>query len=300
MKKRALVPIMALLISASLGQTAQAAPVQAPIIGEIERITINNANDPWSGGTIVVDGAAVILPKNLLIDLPANRVTLKHLFDQAPAACLATGETGLAKADVCNATGAGGLATIAANMTNGGNTIAGDVFIQKGVESVTGPVTYINHTDGYFRINGVPGDPNTGIMIRINDPTSRHTVQQGLGCAPVNAATGRVPSNCSPDPRFNPGPGQLCDRLHHGLPRLHPEHGAPPVSRCAWSRRDNRTEYGHRHGRRPLPGDQPEREPHRNRERFSPVRPHSARRQCHGPRATSRRSTASASSPPTR
>ena len=222
MKKRALVPIMALLISASLGQTAQAAPVQAPIIGEIERITINNANDPWSGGTIVVDGAAVILPKNLLIDLPANRVTLKHLFDQAPAACLATGETGLAKADVCNATGAGGLATIAANMTNGGNTIAGDVFIQKGVESVTGPVTYINHTDGYFRINGVPGDPNTGIMIRINDPTSRHTVQQGLGCAPVNAATGRVPSNCSPDPRFTLDPDNYVIVFTTGYPACIP------------------------------------------------------------------------------
>ncbi|MFB3886434.1 MAG: FG-GAP-like repeat-containing protein [Thermodesulfobacteriota bacterium] len=183
------------LILSGFLSLSQAAPVQAPITGEIERIFIDNVADPWSGGTIVVGGQSVILPRNLLIDLPANRLTLKQLFDQAPAACLATGETGLAKGDRCNTTGTGGFATIAANRTNGGNVIAGDVFIEKGRELVAGPVTFINYTDGYFRVNGVPGDPNAGVMVRLNDPTGRHTVQQGLGCLP-----GAL--NCSPDPRF--------------------------------------------------------------------------------------------------
>ena len=89
---------------------AQAAPTLANIIGEIERITIDNPADHYSGGTIVVGGQIVILPRNLLLDLPANRLTLKQLFDQAPAACVANGETGLAKADACNTSGAGGFA----------------------------------------------------------------------------------------------------------------------------------------------------------------------------------------------
>ena len=44
----------------------------------------------------------MVIPRNLLIDLPANRLTLQQLFAQAPPACLANGETGLAKADRCN------------------------------------------------------------------------------------------------------------------------------------------------------------------------------------------------------
>jgi len=121
-----------------------------PILGEIERISIDNAADHWSGGTIVVGGQVVILPRNLLLDLPANRLTLKQLFDQAPAACVANGESGLAKADLCNQSGAGGFAVLSANRSDFGNVIAGDVFLQKGQESVTGTVTFINYDDGYY------------------------------------------------------------------------------------------------------------------------------------------------------
>jgi hypothetical protein len=165
-----------------------------PIIGEVERITINTRNDHWSGGIIQVGGQNVIIPRNVLIDLPANRLTLKEIYDQAPAACLALGETGLAKGDACNSTGAGGYATIHANTTAAGNVIAGDVFIAKGIETVTGQVTYIDYDNGYYRLGGLPGSATTGVMVRLNDPDGRHTVQQGPGCAGG--------PNCSPDPRF--------------------------------------------------------------------------------------------------
>ena len=190
-----LIAFFVFLVFGGFGPLAQAAPVQAPITGEIERVFIDDINDPWSGGRIIVGGQSVILPRNLLIDLPANRLTLKQIFNLAPPTCLAAGETGLAKGDRCNTSGTGGFATIAANRTNGGNTIAGDVLIEKGKELVAGPVTFINYTDGYFRVNGVPGDSNKGVMVRLNDPSGRHTVQQGLGCLPGA-------SNCSPDPRF--------------------------------------------------------------------------------------------------
>ena len=175
---------------------ARGAPVMAPIVGEIERISLDDPADVWSGGRIVVRGDNVVIPRNLLIDLPANRLTLQQLFAQAPPACLANGETGLAKADRCNIDATGGLATIFANRTLGGNVIAGDVRIAKAVESVTGVVTYISYADGYFRLNGISGDAATGVMVRVNDPSSRHTIQQGSGCAPGNT------ENCSADTRF--------------------------------------------------------------------------------------------------
>ena len=182
--------------------TLQAAPTAAPISGEIQHLSLTTPGDYWSGGTIVVGNQSIIIPRNLLADLPANRLTLWQLVDQAPAACKALGQTGLAKSDTCNTSGKGGFAFVAANRTRNGNVIAGDLFLEKGRESLSGVVTYINHNDGYLRINGTPAnpatptvDPGTGLMARMNDPSSRHTIQAGLGCA-----TGS--KNCSPDPRF--------------------------------------------------------------------------------------------------
>ena len=192
-------------------QTASA----APITGEIERLTLNNQQDPWSGGVIVVGGQNIIIPRNLLMDLPANRLTLNQTFAQAPPACLQRAESGLAKADFCNDNKTGAIATIHANRTSAGNVIAGDVFIQKGIETVKGKVTYINYTDGYFRVNGIANDANTGVMVRLNDPENRHTVQQGLGCA-----TGSV--NCSPDPRFTLDPDNYTNTFSTGVPSCLP------------------------------------------------------------------------------
>ena len=137
----------------------------------------------------------MIIPKSLLMDLPANRLTLQELFAQAPANCLAGNETGLAKGDACTTGESRSFATIHANRTNGGNVIAGDVLIEKGREEVNGTVTFINYNDGYFRLNGSPGSDADGVMVRINDPDGRHTVQAGSGCQ-----TGS--QNCSADPRF--------------------------------------------------------------------------------------------------
>jgi hypothetical protein len=177
------------------GAQAQPLPVTAPIAGEIQSLTLNNPSDHWSGGTMVIGGQNIILPRNLLIDLPANRLTLKQIFDQAPSDCLSKKESGLAKGDLCNSTGIGGIANIAANRTSGGNVIAGDVLIEKGAETVSGVVTFINYNEGWFVLNGNPADAATGVMVRLNDPTARHTIQTGAGCMPGAA-------NCTADARF--------------------------------------------------------------------------------------------------
>ena len=115
---------------AALSVTAEAAPTAAEITGEIERLTLNNPADVYSGGVMIVGGSQVILPKNLLIDLPANRLPLQQIFAQAPAACKANGESGLAKADKCNASGTGGFATLSGVHSTAGNIIAGDMLLK--------------------------------------------------------------------------------------------------------------------------------------------------------------------------
>lgn len=179
---------------------AQAQVATSSVIdGVIDRITVDNIADHWSGGVIEVGGQKVIIPKNLLMDLPANRLTLQEFMTQAPGLCPALGQSGLARADSpsCNTSGQPGYALMHANHTSNGNAIAGDVFIQKGIEAIQGTVTYIDYNNGYFRMNGIPNDPTTGVMVRINDPDSRHTVQPNTG---PGCLAGQ--SNCSADPRF--------------------------------------------------------------------------------------------------
>src|ERR1043165_46243 len=77
-----------LLARSAQAQTASA----APITGQIERLTLNSQTDPWSGGVMVVGGQNIIIPRNLLADLPANRLTLNQIFAQAPPACLQRAE----------------------------------------------------------------------------------------------------------------------------------------------------------------------------------------------------------------
>ncbi|MDT5293142.1 MAG: hypothetical protein QOJ76_22, partial [Acidobacteriota bacterium] len=96
-----------------------------------------------------------------------------------------------------------------------GNIIAADVFIQKGVDAVSGVVTYMDRANGYFRLNGNPNDASTGVMVRFNDPTGRHTLQQGPGCA-----TGSP--NCSPDPRFTEDPENYTQAFGTGYPACLP------------------------------------------------------------------------------
>ncbi|NOT28837.1 MAG: PKD domain-containing protein [Planctomycetes bacterium] len=203
---------MGFLTSTALGLLAPVPGAQvnstgALITGTIDYIELDNINDVFSGGEIVVGGQLVTVPRNLLIDLPANRLTLQQLFVEAPPAALSVGKSGLAVLD--GAAGIPGFATILANRSNFGNAIAGEVFIEKGPQTVQGMVTFINHTDGYLRIDG-NGDNTTGLMVRINDPEGRYTIQQGAGCDGG--------PNCSPDPRFGVDPDNYTITFTTGYP----------------------------------------------------------------------------------
>jgi len=208
-------PLRTLASLAALAAALFAAPASAQspatgtlVTGKIDLLNIDHPNDPWSSGQMVVGGQLVILPRNLLIDLPANRLSLQQLYQDAPAAAQVKGVTGLAALDGPEFTP--GYATVLGNRTSFGNVIAGDVFIQKGVEAVNGVVTFVDHTDGFLRIDGKVGDPATGLMIRINDPESRHTIQQGAGCDGS--------PNCSADVRFGVDPDNYTVAFTTGYP----------------------------------------------------------------------------------
>lgn len=223
MPKRLFVLLHLLLVLPGLPAAASAA-TQAPIIGQITAITIADPSNQWSGGTITVGGKNVIIPRNLLIDLPANRLTLKQLFDDAPPECALNGETGLASNDLCTC-GKGAYATILANRTDAGDIIAGEVSIAKGTDTITGVVTYIDHTNGYFRVNGKLGDPTRGAMLRINDPDGVHTIQRGPGCRPGSL------TNCSADVRFTNDPENYTNTFATGYPLCIPSTQTLPPGR---------------------------------------------------------------------
>ena len=205
------------------------------LVGEIEKMTILDPNDVYSAGTMTILGQDVIVPRNMLLDLPANRLTLQQLFDQAPADCKALGQSGLAEADTCASKVTAGV-TVLANRIPGVGVVMGDIMIHKGAsdifagaavpQTISGVVTYINYREGYFRINsgsGTTASPPTatspngglGIMVRLNDPDGVHTIQKGLGCAGGDTPTN---PNCSADPRFTNDPLNYTHAFTTGYP----------------------------------------------------------------------------------
>jgi hypothetical protein len=220
MKKKLLSSTVIVAAVVLSGTNANAEATQAPIfLAEIESFSLEpGCTGDYCAATIVAGGERITLPRNLLIDLPANRLTAKQIFAQAPAACLAAGESGLAASDTCTG-GHGGFITLAANRTRCGEVIAGDVFIQKGVTAINGDVTFINFAEGWFRLDGVLGNPTQGTMVRFNDPSGGQSIQMGAGC-------GGGP-NCSPDPRFTNDPVNYTFSFLSGYPLCIPSTVVP-------------------------------------------------------------------------
>jgi len=217
--------ILGALIITTHSSVSSAAPVSNVISGEVERIIVDDPTDTWSSGIMVVAGQNVIIPRNMVIDLPANRLTLQQFFVNAPSACTdgpdadtVPDETGLAKADSCNGSFTGAAVTMLANRTNGGDVVAGEIMLEKATELVSGIVSYIDYDDGYFRVDGITGDPATGAMVRVNDPEGRFTHQSGAGCPPGLD----LPDNCSADTRYGVDPDNYTFTASTGYPMCIP------------------------------------------------------------------------------
>lgn len=233
------------LIALFVASLAVASPVQGQeafgILGEIEHLFVDDPNDMWSAGTIIIGRTPILLPRNLLIDLPANRLTLQQLFADAPPACAGATPTqsGLASADSCIPKGGAATAVVMGNRMPDGRIIAGDMFIAKGGSgelaggivgtTMGGYISYLDYEEGYIVLNGTMNAPpaadggpadNPGIITRWNDPSMVHSIQQGYGCDPTNVGPGS--NNCSPDVRFTSDPESYTLCTVNGYPQCIP------------------------------------------------------------------------------
>lgn len=202
----------------AVGQLPMPASTQFDITGFIQEATLDSTctANAHCGGTIMVNGHTVIVPKETIVILPANALTWQEIFAQAPAPYgLLTNppSSGLAMADL-----PAPLTTYEAQVvgnrviTGGGdNYIAGLIYIsQQGLNTGSGFINFINYATGEMRVGGVLGNPASGARVRINDPVGRY---------------GRV---ISPDPRFTVDPDNPTIASATGFPMCLPRVLADP------------------------------------------------------------------------
>jgi hypothetical protein len=162
---------------------APGADSQFDVFGFIQEATHDQCGDSLCGGKIKVNGQTIIIPANTIVILPANTLTWKELFLQAPAPYTNV-VTGMAMADK-----PAPLATFEVQVI--GNQvndvfIAGLVFIsQQQLNNGAGYINYIDYASGEMRVGGrlvrdgggVPQNTldvtRPGTRLRINDPIGR-------------------------------------------------------------------------------------------------------------------------------
>lgn len=147
------------------------------------------------GGSISVQGKGITVPDNTLVQFPASTWTWPQLFDYAawspvydPAIVPAplqkpappAGTTGLALRDplVNNFPSyeVRVVGNIVTNPTNGFQDYIAGLIVpvtQQGLSAQSGYINFIDYSTGRFRIGGIMGDANTGLLCEINDPVGR-------------------------------------------------------------------------------------------------------------------------------
>lgn len=196
------------------------------IVGHIQRLTLDSPADPLSGAKLTVNGVEVVLPKNLVIQLPAAYFTAQQLFDKAQGVSKKYGESGLALSDKFPPLAAF-EADVSGNIVNG-LYIAGLVTIsQQSLNTGGGFIHHIDTATGMMCVGGSPtaaACAGNDTRIRLNDPA--------LDASDPFAGDGRYgkpnpapppvglddPNSRYPDPRFT---------VDQGNPTVHALSGYP-------------------------------------------------------------------------
>ena len=161
--------LLALLLFFAPGLAAADMAHQFLLVGHIESLTADDATDPLSAGKIKVHGVEVVLPKNLIIQMPARYLTAADIINLNPVSPGVN--SGLALEDT-PAPFASYEATVVGNIV-GQQYIAGLVWITQ--HSLAEGAGYIKEitADGEIHLvadpdPAAPAQPIT--RIRINDP----------------------------------------------------------------------------------------------------------------------------------
>ena len=155
--------------------TPAGGPAPFDIVGAIQSFSVLGPLNPYSGGTIVVNGISVLIPANLVVTLPAAYKTVGQLFMESPV----SGQSALALNDV-PAPIAAYEATIAGNIVNG-VYIAGLVSIsQQSLNTANGFIRSINYATGELCVGSSPGTCGAAdARVVINDPDGRYGLANG-------------------------------------------------------------------------------------------------------------------------
>lgn len=196
------------------------------LVGHIQRFTLDSPADPLSGATLTVNGVDVVLPKNLVIQLPAAYFTAQQVFEKAQGVSKKYHESGLALNDKFPP-----LAAFEVDVNGnivGGVYIAGLVAIsQQSLNAGAGFIHHIDTATGMMCVGASstvvacgPGDTR----IRLNDPALDPSDPFGgdgrygkpnSAPPPVGADD---PNSRYPDPRFT---------VDQGNPTVHALTGYP-------------------------------------------------------------------------
>jgi hypothetical protein len=212
---RASVLAMVSWVGAARGQLPVPPSSQFNIVGFLHNATLDNPADILSGGTAVVNGQKIIVPKNTIVEMPAAALTWQEVFAKAPAPYGVPGQPGVTATipetgmslDDTNGTPAPLVVhefTVVGNRV-GDQYLAALVYIsQASLNSGQGYINFIDYAKGEMRVGGkmAPGGANIiadslnpGVRVRINDPVITDSADPAFGL-------GRYSRGQSPDPRY--------------------------------------------------------------------------------------------------
>jgi hypothetical protein len=207
--------------TAAQAQTAlPAANAGFDITGFIQAATLNAAprgtNTPAQrGGKITINGRVIVVPDNLIVQMPAASFKWAELFDPAVSTPVGTyvparpvqpaNRTGLALNDPLANHFPSYEVRVVGNIITDPATgvqryIAGLIVpaAQQGLNGQSGYINFIDYATGRFRVGGTMGDSTTGTLCELNDPVGRfglaHSPDPRFTCdtnnPTVSAATG--------------------------------------------------------------------------------------------------------------
>jgi hypothetical protein len=164
---------------------------QFDVTGFLQSATLDAtcAADAHCGGTMVLNGLTIIVPKETIVILPASALTWQELFAKAPAPYTGVA-TGMALNDSPKPLTTYEFQAVGNRV---GNTyIAGLVHVsQQDLNTGSGYINFMDYATGTLYVGGVLGT-RTGARVQINDPASATSVGN----------SGRFGRAMTPDVRF--------------------------------------------------------------------------------------------------
>jgi hypothetical protein len=213
----------AALMVAALHALPAAAQTPLPsftMLGYLQELDVADLADPLSAGSMKVNGIDVVLPRNLLIKMPGQYLTVNDLFrgphpGSAPALTPAAKPSGLALKDVPRPPIAFEVQVIG-NIVGGAYVAGWANITQQDLNAGAGFIRAIDYAKGEMTVG-----PDTGTAtarVRINDPAGRYGLRNAdkLGGAVI-------------DERFASDPGNAPVSADTGFPMCIPR-VAPPLN----------------------------------------------------------------------